>query len=77
MGDTDVQWFDNYPELWNEYCEGKDLKHLAEEVGSHLENKLGLSCTLSPEQSKFFKRHYNSDKHNQAICNRDGCNKKN
>jgi hypothetical protein len=62
---TNVQWFDNYPELWKEYAEGKDPKVAMEDVGAHLENKLGLPiCTLSPEQSKFFKRHYNSDKHN-------------
>ena len=62
---TDVQWFDNYPELWKEYAEGKDPVIAAEEVGSHLQNKLGLPiCTYSPEQSKFFKRHYNADKHN-------------
>jgi hypothetical protein len=60
-----VQWFDNYPKLWNEYCEGKDPKYCAEEVGSHLESKLGLPiCTLSKEQSKFFKRHYMADKYN-------------
>ena len=60
-----VQWFDNYPTLWNEYCEGKDPKECAEQVGSQLEAKLGLPiCTLSSEQSKFFKRHYNSDKRN-------------
>ena len=49
----------------NEYCEGKDPKECAEQVGSQLEAKLGLPiCTLSSEQSKFFKRHYNSDKRN-------------
>ena len=61
----DVQWFDNYPAIWNEYCEGNDPIKLAEEVGSQLESRLGLPiCTLSPEQSKFFKRHYSADKHN-------------
>jgi hypothetical protein len=60
-----VQWFDNYPELWNEYCEGKDPKNCAEEVGSHLESKLGLPiCIFTKEQSRFFKRHYMADKHN-------------
>lgn len=63
----DVQWFDNYPKLWDEFCEGKNPKHLAEEVGGQLESKLGLPiCTLTPEQSKFFKRHYQSDYHNQG-----------
>jgi len=67
-----VQWFDNYPEIWNEYCEGKDPKYCAEEVGSHLESKLGLPiCTLSKEQSRFFKRHYNNDKHNLGPLTRE------
>jgi len=65
---TNVQWFDNYPKLWDEYCEGKNPKHLAEEAGIQLENKLGLPiCTLTPEQSKFFKRHYNADKYNRGL----------
>jgi hypothetical protein len=62
---SNVQWFDNYPALWNEYCEGKDPKDMALQVGAMLELKLGLPiCTLTPEQSKFFKRHLNADKHN-------------
>lgn len=64
---TNVQWFDNYPTLWDEFCEGKNPKHLAEEVGGQLENKLGLPmCTLSPDQSKFFKRHYKADFKNKG-----------
>jgi len=60
-----VMWFDNFPKLWEEFCEGKDPNNMAEEIGEHLKTKLGLPiCTLSAEQSKFFKRHYNSDKHN-------------
>jgi len=62
---TDVMWFDNYPVLWTEHCENKDPLICADEIGSYLESKLGLPiCTLTPEQSKFFKRHYNADKHN-------------
>lgn len=59
-----VQWFDNFTELWEEH------KHLdplveAEKIGSKLKDKLGLPiCTMTPEQSKFFKRHYNIDKFN-------------
>ena len=50
----DVQWFDNYPAIWNEYCEGNDPIKLAEDVGYQLEDKLGLPiCTLSQKQSKF------------------------
>lgn len=60
----DVQWFDNYLSMWETI---KDLDPITEGegIGQHLKNKLGLPiCTLDKEQSKFFKRHYNSDKHN-------------
>ena len=62
-----VMWFDNFPKLWDEHCEGKDPNSMAEEIGEHLKTKLDLPiCTLSAEQSKFFKRHYNADKHNHG-----------
>lgn len=61
-----VQWFDNYPVLWQE-CEHRDPSVYAEKIGEALRDKLGLPiCTLSPEQSKFFKRHYQTDYHNQG-----------
>jgi len=61
---TNVQWFDNYPVLWQQYKDYDPLEQ-AEEIGLSLKAKLGLPmCTLGSEQSKFFKRHYNSDKHN-------------
>jgi hypothetical protein len=61
---TNVQWFDNYIVLWEEQ-EYRDPKIEAESIGSALSDKLGLPmCTLSSEQSKFFKRHYNADKYN-------------
>ena len=62
----DVQWFDNYPLLWDKYY--RNVPELAaESTGAVLADKLGLPmCTLSPEQSKFFKRHYNSDKYNMG-----------
>lgn len=61
-----VQWFDNYPVLWQE-CEHRDPAVYAEKIGEALRDKLGLPiCTLSPEQSKFFKRHYQTDYHNQG-----------
>jgi hypothetical protein len=61
-----VQWFDNYPVLWEEH-ELKDPMKQSELLGEALYSKLGLPmCTLSPEQSKFFKRHYQSDYHNQG-----------
>jgi hypothetical protein len=61
---TDVQWFDNYIELWEKHKNG-DPGFKATNIGDSLRDKLGLPmCTLNNEQSKFFKRHYNADKHN-------------
>jgi hypothetical protein len=61
---TNVMWFDNFPEIFGQYKD-REPYDLAEEIGSILKAKLGLPiCTMSPEQSKFFKRHYNADKHN-------------
>ena len=61
---TNVQWFDNYLVLWEEH-KNKNPEIAAEIVGDILLDKLGLPmCILSAEQSKFFKRHYNADKHN-------------
>jgi hypothetical protein len=38
---------------------------IIETLGAELENKLGLPmCVANEKQSKFFKRHYNSDKYN-------------
>jgi hypothetical protein len=59
-----VQWFDNYLELWDK-VKDENVSELVITYGSELRNKLGLPmCVLDKEQSKFFKRHYNSDKHN-------------
>jgi hypothetical protein len=61
---TNVQWFDNYPVLWEDH-KNKDPERQATLLGAALHDKLGLPmCTLGKEQSKFFKRHYNADKHN-------------
>ena len=61
-----VQWFDNFTEMWEEYKD-KDPILASESCGDMLATKLGLPmCTMSPEQSRFFKRHYNIDKHNQG-----------
>jgi len=61
---TNVQWFDNYITLWEEQ-EHRDPEREATLLGAALHDKLGLPmCTLGKEQSKFFKRHYNTDKHN-------------
>ena len=61
---TNVQWFDNYIDMWEEHKD-KDPKEEADKLGVTLADKLGLPiCTLNPEQSKFFKRHYSADKYN-------------
>jgi hypothetical protein len=63
---TDVMWFDNFPLLWEKHKSGDPLMG-AEMLGDELADKLGLPmCILSAEQSKFFKRHYNNDKHNEG-----------
>jgi hypothetical protein len=62
----DVADFDNYPAMWEKYNRN-DPALSSGLIGEELEDKLGLPmCTLSPEQSTFFKRHYNADKHNQG-----------
>ena len=62
---TDVQWFDNYITMWEEQEYNRDPEREATLLGAALHDKLGLPmCTLGKEQSKFFKRHYNADKHN-------------
>jgi hypothetical protein len=61
---TNVQWFDNYIEMWDKIKNENPLE-LSESYGIELSTKLGLPiCAFDSEQSKFFKRHYNSDKHN-------------
>ena len=64
---TNVQWFDNYISLWEEH-KNVDPAFKAANIGDSLKDKLGLPmCALDKEQSKFFKRHYNSDKHNLGV----------
>lgn len=61
---SNVQWFDNYIEMWDK-IKNEDPLELAESYGVELADKLGMPmCALDSEQSKFFKRHYNADKHN-------------
>ncbi len=63
---TNVQWFDNYIEMWDEY-RTKDPVSEASKIAEHLSDKLGLPmCILNPIQSKFFKRHYGADKYNRG-----------
>ena len=62
----DVANFDNFPILWEEH-ENATPSISSEILGDELAAKLSLPmCVLSEEQSKFFKRHYNADKHNQG-----------
>lgn len=59
-----VQWFDNIAALWDQY-KTAELPRETDNLGKVLSAKLGLPmCTLRADQSKFFKRHYNADKHN-------------
>jgi hypothetical protein len=61
---SNVQWFDNYIKMW-EQVKNEDPLELSEAYGIELSTKLGLPmCALDSDQSKFFKRHYNSDKYN-------------
>ena len=69
---NEVQWFDNYPALWEKYGEKKIPEVEADKIGDLLKSKLGLPiCTFTPEQSKFFKRHSNIDKHNRGTLVRE------
>lgn len=62
----DVADFDNFVKLWASFKNHDPIK-LSKQYGETLEDKLGLPmCMLNPEQSKFFKRHYNADKYNMG-----------
>jgi hypothetical protein len=61
---NEVQWFDNFHKLWEKHNTDDPIQ-LVEHYGKMLNDKLGLPiCTMTAEQSKFFKRHYNADKYN-------------
>ena len=67
----DVHWFDNLLSIYEKIKDVNPIQN-AESIGEYLRNKLNLPiCTLSPEQSQFFKRHYNSDKHNLGVLVRE------
>jgi hypothetical protein len=60
----EVQWFDNFEKLWEEYGDMAPT-HKAHDIGKILHDKLGLPMIeMDAEQSRFFKRHYNADKYN-------------
>lgn len=64
---TNVQWFGNYPELYEDFMSTKYNDEFLYEMSEALINKLGLPiCELNAKQSKFFKRHYNADKYNRG-----------
>jgi hypothetical protein len=59
-----VQDFDTFNELWEMHRDCTPALDGAN-LGDELKVKLNLPMnTFNPEQSKFFKRHYNKDKHN-------------
>jgi len=59
-----VQWFDNYIELWKEHKDNDPHEEMLR-LGKELKLKLDLPiCNYHIEESKFFKRHYTADKHN-------------
>jgi hypothetical protein len=61
-----VQWFDNYPILWEEHKD-KDPDTESATLGVALSDKLGLPMHFfDADQSKFVKRHYGADKYNMG-----------
>jgi hypothetical protein len=65
----DVQWFDNYPAMWDEVknLDFDQLYREIDDIGNVLRDKLDLPmCMLTPSQSKFFKRHQNSNRYNRG-----------
>jgi hypothetical protein len=64
---TDVMWFDNLQKMWENIFKHMRPVREGERIGQILKEKLDLPiCRLDAEQSKFFKRHYNADRHNQG-----------
>ena len=62
----DVQWFDNFVLMWDEFKDTVPII-VADRYGDELRDKLDLPiCTLTSDQSKFFKRHYNAGKYNMG-----------
>ena len=71
---TNVQWFDNYVDMWEEHknLDYNKLSKAIDDIGNILHDKLDLPmCMLTPSQSKFFKRHYHADKHNKGLLIRE------
>ena len=63
----EVQWFDNYPKLWEDFMTTKYNDEFLYEMAEGLKNKLGLLINeLNPEQSKFFKRYCANNFYNKG-----------
>lgn len=66
---TEVQWFDNYVELLDNFM-NLDISEIHKEIvriGEVLKTNLELPiCTFSIEQSKFFKQFMNRENYNQG-----------
>lgn len=63
----EVHWFDNYPNLWDDFMSNKYNDTFLFEMAEALKTKLGLSiCNFMPDESKFFKRHYGIEKYNRG-----------
>jgi len=63
----EVQWFDNYPQLYEDFMTTKYNDEFISEMKEGLKNKLNLPiCELNSEQSKFFKHHYKSEFRNKG-----------
>lgn len=66
---TEVQWFDNYVELLDNFM-NLDISEIHKEIvriGEILKTNLELPiCTFSIEQSKFFKQFMNRENYNQG-----------
>ena len=61
-----VQWFDNVTTMWD-LVKDHNPTASAHQIGNDLHNKLGLPMlSMNADQSRFFKRHYNKDKHNKG-----------
>lgn len=55
-----VQWFDNLAKLWETFSQDNPSEGI-EKLDNALQKRLGLPVTFyTPEQSRFFKHHYNS-----------------
>jgi hypothetical protein len=67
---TQVQWFDNYQSLYDEFknLSQDEVLKLIQDFGTSLNDTLNLPmCLFNKEQSKFFKQQLNHNKYNKGI----------